>query len=271
MQQLCTITLNFTGEFQQRKGLVSCSTYPREQLWSLQAPTGYFYNNQWHLVHCRGHDATGTMKCLQNMYLYLTGDSTTGQWYSFFVDGLGCKEILDQRINPETGRRRICLISSINFTLEYLPHTLPVFRKGANESVINALATYMDNIPKRAKTIFVVHMFAHLLYFHPSVYRSRMRAISASARRLSQRDPKTQVLVKGPHTFVHYNYLSSGMNDFFGYPYRDIIYEEFSGLHDKVVYMDQKDMTTSKSNKDLHPSEEIVRESVYQLFSYICV
>ena len=61
------------------------------------------------------------------------------------------------------------------------------------------------------------------------------------------------------------------MNDFFGYPYRDIIYEEFTGLHDKVVYMDQKDMTTSESNKDLHPSEEIVRESVYQLFSYICV
>ena len=41
-------------------------------------------------------------------------------------------------------------------------------------------------------------------------------------------------------------------------------------LHDRVVFMEQGDMTIAKNNKDNHPGIDIKREAIRQLIGYIC-
>ena len=90
-----------------------------------------------------------------------------------------------------------------------------------------------------------------------------MNAISSSARRLLGENNNVRILVKGPHTFnniLAYKYCM----------YRSIVKEAFKDLYDRVVFMEQGDMTIAKNNKYIHPDIGIVREAVRQLLGFIC-
>ena len=90
-----------------------------------------------------------------------------------------------------------------------------------------------------------------------------MNAISGSVRRLLSRKHSAIVLIKGPHTFnsiLAYKY----------YVYRAIITETFKDLYDRVIFMEQGDMTIAKNSKDSHPDIGIKKEAIRQLIGYIC-
>ena len=257
------------GDLRKNQNLHSCIGYPKHLLWKTASSTGFFYKNQWHLHHCKRPGKHTYEHCLQGKQLLLSGDSTTRQWYSFILDKFSCQQVTEKWTIKKWCKRSVCVVPSMNFTMQWLPHTLPVIGKGMDSETIHSIATFINEIDNETMTIFVIHMYAHLLYFHTSVFRDRMRAISISVRRLLQRNKLAKVLIKAPHTFIRSEYFK-GLNDYFGYIYRTIMYEEFQDLHDKIVYMDQKDMTIAKAVKDLHPPIEVVQESVYQLFDYIC-
>ena len=99
-------------------------------------------------------------------------------------------------------------------------------------------------------------MFAHIIYYRSEIFRDRMEAIL-------DRNKDVMILVKGPHTY-------SNIRNYMYYVYRDIIKEEFKELCDRVVFMEQGDMTIAKKNKALHPAIDIVKEAVRQLIGYIC-
>ena len=77
-------------------------------------------------------------------------------------------------------------------------------------------------------------------------------------------------LIKGPHTYKIPDSRCYRLNDYFEYVYKDIMRKEFEGLHDKIVFMDQADMTTAKGLVDNHPPEDVVKEAVFQIFDYLC-
>ena len=64
-----------------------------------------------------------------------------------------------------------------------------------------------------------------------------MRRISNSAKRLLERNKNAQIPIKAPDTFPNKSRVASKrISDYFGYTFRDIMYEEFRKLRDKVHY-----------------------------------
>ena len=113
------------------------------------------------------------------------------------------------------------------------------------------------------KLVIVVHMFSHLKHYRSEIFQERMNAISSSVGRLLVRNKNVRVLVKGPHTYFNtfaYKY----------YMYRAIIKDAFKDLYDRVVFMEQGDMTLAKHNRYSHPDIDTVREAVRQLLGFIC-
>ena len=75
----------FTGALYERRNLSSCYSYPKQLLWNRPEPTGFFYNNEWHLLHCQQPNRSDYTQCLRGKHLMISGDSTTRQWYSFLM------------------------------------------------------------------------------------------------------------------------------------------------------------------------------------------
>lgn len=77
-------------------------------------------------------------------------------------------------------------------------------------------------------------------------------------------------MIKAPHTYKIKDTRGNRLDDYFGYAYKDIMMEEFEGLRDKIVFMDQKDMTIAKALTENHPPVGVVKEAVFQMFNYLC-
>ena len=164
-------------------------------------------------------------------------------------------------------KRTLCISAAMNFTAEWIPHAQPFYagkRRWQNKKyTIHPIAAYLDENSDKSTLIFVIHMFTHPINYRSEIFRDRMRAISRSARHLLDKNKDAVILVKGPHTF---NYLYS----YKYYIYRAILKEEFKALYDRVVFLEQGDMTIAKGNTEPHPAIDIVKEAVRQLLGYIC-
>ena len=239
-------------------------------LWNKVEPTGFFYNNTWHLLHCQSPGYSVYRQCLNRTRLMISGDSTSRQWYKFFQKNLQCEQITEKWTTEKWHRKSICIVPAINFTLEWLPHAQPFFpgEEWDNQKFgIYSIAKNIDSLQySSTKTYFVIHMHMHMTAFHHSIFRDRMKRISKSVRDLLKINKNVTFLIKGPHTYNR----AKQLDDYYGYIYKDIMFQEFQGLHDKVVFMDQKDMTIAKALIRNHPRKDVVRGAVFQMLDYIC-
>ena len=162
-------------------------------------------------------------------------------------------------------KRAMCENKSLNFTALFVPHAQPHFPGDywrVRKHGVNSTVSYLDSIVDE-KLVIVAHMFTHLKHYRSEIFQDRMNALSRSVGRLLDRSKNVRVLVKGPHTYFDtfaYKY----------YMYRAIIKEAFKDLYDRVVFMEQGDMTLAKHNLYTHPDSDTVREAVRQLLGFIC-
>ena len=238
-------------------------------------PSGFFYNDIWKHHHCRGSSTRDYSQCLNGTLLMITGDSTTRQWYSFILNAFHCLQYTEKWLALKWHKRSACFSQSLNFTVEWIPHAQPFFVGvdwHSNRYTMNSIERQLNELGDRKyKHIFIViHMYVHFIALHHTVFRDRARSISNSLRTLSTKQDNVKFLIKGPHTYASTNAGNDCFNDYFGFLYRDILKEEFAGLFDKVIYMDQKDMTIAKGTILHHPPDEVVREAVNQIFEYAC-
>ena len=252
-----------------RDQLQQCYSYPPQLLWKRKETTGFFYNDTWYSEHCKGPVKSSYKMCLLDTSLIMIGDSTMRQWYSFIERDMKCVRATETWTKKNWHRITACSLPSVRFTMKWIPHAQPCFmgeRWIKSEQVFISISRNMDETKRDIKVVFVINTYSHLLRYHHSVFRNRMRIISNSARILLQRNKNAKILIKGPHTYRR----SMEVADYFGYLFRQIIYEEFSGLHDKVIYLDTKDTTIATAQTDIHPPEAVVRANVYQMLNYIC-
>ena len=256
---------------QEQDGLPQCQSYPTQLLWKRAETTGFFYNDTWNMVHCKGVDESAYNICLSNTSLVMLGDSTMRQWYAFLERYLECNRITKTWTYDKWHKWSACSKPWLNFTMQWIPHSQPSFmgRSFDTKKKFSSISRYMEQIRNNTNVILVINIYAHFIGYHHSIFRKRMRIISSSMRKLLERNKNVKVLIKGPHTYVS-KAFDGGLGDYYGFVYRDIMFEELSGLHDKVIYMDQKDITVARAGKDSHPPVEIVRASIYQMLNYIC-
>ena len=253
---------------QERQNLPLCSTLPKSLSWKLTKPTGFFYKEQWYLHHCKFAKETNYKNCFQNKRLLLFGDSTLRQWYVILSRQLPCVQITEAWTKKAWHKRSVCVVDALNFTMEWTSHAQPFFvgkEWFPNRYSTHSIASSIDALSGDIPAIIVVHMYSHVIYWHPSVFQDRMRAVSRSIKHFLNRNKDAKVLVKGPHTFTN-----TSMS-YFSYVYSDILKEEFKDLYDKVMFMDQADMTVAKENRELHPPRDISEEAVRQFLGYVCL
>ena len=203
----------------------------------------------------------------------ISGDSTTRQWFSFLMNYLDCKLISEQWTTEKWHRKSKCFVSSLNLTIEWIPHAQP-FLLGAgwdlHQYVVNCLAKDIAEIDNKQNVIFVIHIYMHFTAFHHSIFEDRMQHISNSVRNILKKNNNVTFMIKGPHTFKSPDYRGNRLNDYFGYLYKDIMFKAFEGIHDKIVFMDQAAMSTAKGIVDNHPPEDVITQAVFQMLDYIC-
>ena len=227
-------------------------------------PSGYFYNDKWHPTFCRLPDDKQCDKRVFGRHFAFFGDSTVRQWYTYMIDNLHCRQVTERWTMKAWHKLSMCVNKSLNFSTTFIPHERPLFsgdywRKYEIEEKYTL--AYLDAI-QRENVVIVLHMFSHLTHYRTEIFQDRMNMLSSGVRRLLSRHTIPIVLIKGPHTFnsiLSYKY----------YTYRLIIKEAFKGLHDRVVFMEQGDMTIAKHNKALHPDVGMVREAIRQLMGFI--
>ncbi|XP_045194222.2 NXPE family member 1-like [Mercenaria mercenaria] len=249
---------------------IPCAKYKSSKLWYKKYTTGYFFQGRWKLTHCKGLNNANIQECMRNKILYLIGDSTTRQWYTYIREQYACIQFTEKWTDKKWKRPAGCRIESNNFTVKIGLHCQP-FHVGLNwmdpKYTLISISKQLDLISSNEEAIFVFHIFAHIRSIHFEHFRNKMRIIRASIEKLLQRNNKVKIFIKMPHTFT---LQSPGLYDFLGYVFTQILFVTFNGLYDKVIVLDNKDATNSVASATMHPDRFIVSAMVDQLFSYLC-
>ena len=182
------------------------------------------------------------------------------------MEYLDCNQVTEKWSERAWHKRSLCYSSAMNFTAEWFPHGQPFYvgnHWDTRRYTTHPIHAYLNEVSENSKLILVVHIFSHYCNYRSEIYRDRMKLISKSAKHLLDRNKDAMILVKGPHTM-------NQIRNYWYYHYRAIMKKEFEGIHDRVVFMEQGDMTIAKRNGPIHPELDILKEAVRQLIGYTC-
>ncbi|WAR16284.1 NXPE1-like protein [Mya arenaria] len=249
-----------------------CSRRNFRELWRERQSTGYFFNGIWHLRQCAGINRTQIPGCIQNKTMYLLGDSTLRQWYlNYVLKNLECQPTSEDWTKVKWLKPATCRNKQLNFSASWFIPSQPIFADDdENSYTLYSIARHIDDIPDNEETFVVIHLFMHMVPYHHGVFQKRMAIIKRSVEKLLNRNPKAKVFLKAPHTFLDTPWGGARLDDFFGFLYTNILYQTFRGLHDKVVFLNNRDSSDALQLKPNHPPPYVVLAMVDQMFSYAC-
>ncbi|XP_059147842.1 NXPE family member 1-like [Physella acuta] len=206
-------------------------------------------------------------QCLQNMTVWIIGDSNGNRTYTGFLNITGC--------NDTSGgwpRSSTCQIKSLGFKINAMSHEKPQFANLMRAHHLGSVPDVIDNITSTGKHIIFVHYYLHYIPAHMSVLYLRMKALREAIERLLKRNPNVLCVVRGPHiATVDWSANHAVGGDTLAPRFVDVIKDRFKGLEHKVLYLDGWDMTVSIENEKFHPPIELTRETVNTILSYICL
>ncbi|KAL3862437.1 hypothetical protein ACJMK2_008403, partial [Sinanodonta woodiana] len=203
--------------------LPDCANVNSSITWNQQSPAGYFYNNSWKPLHCKGFsNLTKIQQYLKGKELVLFGDSTTRHWFEILESLLECKLVSESWSTAKWHKPAKALCKN-GFFIQWLPHAMP-FSVGSSwdtRRYLRPITAYLEEIKPDENIIIVVHLFMHLEEFHPDVFRDRIQRIAGSVSRLLQRNPHVKIFMKGAHTFL------ARRPDYFNSVFDKISYQAF--------------------------------------------
>ncbi|XP_069126050.1 NXPE family member 3-like [Argopecten irradians] len=253
---------------------VSCRNVNSTVTWHTHVPTGYFYSGQWKSLICKSllqRRYIPYQRCLRNRPVLMTGDSTTRNWFKPLARLL--------RLSITDGRQEIkdkawhkfgeAIKTSKGLYLYWAPHEIPFYSLEQNKDNFRSVASRIDALPSNKSPIVIMHWFGHLTRTTPQQYRDHVRSAKEAVLRLLKRSPNSDIFIKGPHSFTYNIFLEPF--DYLSRVCKQILYEEFRDLQDKVYFIDQWDATVGNGNVDIHPTLPFFNEMMLNfVFSFIC-
>ncbi|XP_046555885.1 NXPE family member 4-like [Haliotis rubra] len=234
--------------------------------WSALSPIGFFHNRQWQPALCTyPTDDTALKHCLSNRRLLMFGDSTVRQMFSYIHARLNMTFMTMNWVGKKWHRYTGAEREDSNFQMSWSPHGLPLYFFESGRGVSRPVHVALDEVPAGSRDIVLIHLYAHFHYHHPGVVRNNLRLIVRSVTHLLQRAPDVVVAIKGPHSFGLKNRFIGG---YWGPTYADIIKDEFSGLYDKVAYLNYWDMSIALHLNDVHPDAYGVEKMTQMFLGY---
>ncbi|ESP01003.1 hypothetical protein LOTGIDRAFT_172839 [Lottia gigantea] len=260
----------FKGNNNPRANLRNCSELPVRETWDIKTPPGYYSGRELKPLKCENRlNDDSINQCLRNTTLFLYGDSTIRSWYSVLLKRYKCT------IKVEGYKWYFyseCHKKEINSTLIWAPQSFPFLLGGVGDSgnlKLKSVEIYLNEIPSNSKTIFVIHLYAHFIRQHYSVFRNHIRSLKIPLRDALKRNKGLKIAIKGPHIF-YATVCPTAINDYFGKLYTDIILTELAEFKDSVWFLNYWDTTTAIENVQLHPGEFVVEEDIRYLLGFVC-
>ncbi|CAG5114990.1 unnamed protein product, partial [Candidula unifasciata] len=248
----------------------NCSTISPRETWEQPEPTGYMYKGLWHSHLCRRPERV-TDECLRNIHIIFLGDSNGRELYNDVRSRSSCKDLLTAA-KKKWHKNLKCAHDQLNFTLEWVPHSLPFCTDAAIWSDIgwNAASNkVIDRIPSTGRYLIYINHYLHATGSHISAYIAVMNAIKDSIKRLLMRNPDVFIAIQGPLTICPF-----GNRPFFLYGdmlrqfFAGVQYQLFEDLRDHVYYMQTLDITIVTQNDNSHPKHNWQISN--QLTGFIC-
>jgi hypothetical protein len=87
---------------------------------------------------------------------------------------------------------------------------------------------------------------------------------------LLDRNPNAVIAIKGPHSFNTAYMNKALLNDYMGYMYTDILRYELIDNRDRVIYLDQRDITIAAESQCIHPDRYVVDQMVITMLALVC-
>jgi hypothetical protein len=247
-----------------------CHVTTTASTWTQTSPLGFFYENRWHMTRCTGVSRLEDFRrCLRGQTLILFGDSTTRQWYESVQDMLQCEQTSRKWLSHKWREESTSVNHDLNFTVKWIPHSQP-FYNDDNRPTCTSVPTTIADIGSHENVIIVFHMYAHFLTYHHQVFWGRIRKVRKAIVDLFDRNPNVVIAIKGPHSFNTAYMNKALLNDYMGFMYTDILRYEFRDQRDRVIYLDQRDITIAAGCQDIHPDRYVVDQMVRTMLALVC-
>ncbi|XP_060082495.1 NXPE family member 2-like [Ylistrum balloti] len=248
-----------------------CSRRPRENSWLEPTPSGFHYQSNWTITSCRSN-LTRTVrnyhKCLAGRHLLLMGDSNTRGFIRLLVPML--KMTFRTRPMPVSSWHEFTYAENqYNNSLSWYPHESPFF---ANFFVpkykLQPVSKHLDEIGAKNNSVILIHLWGHFMRIPYDVFRLHVRKIRESVDQLLIRSPDVDIVIKGPHAMTYFDWIAPV--DSIWRKHKRIWFEEFKGLHGKVLFLNFWDMTVGTENVDIHPSEPVIWSQIHMFMQLLC-
>ena len=243
-------------------------------------------------MHCDAANANGftleknKISCLSNKTIYILGDSTIRQWYSYFVKPLALSWMdkftsyfAEDKFNPvekvkvaDIWEPREAIDDKYNVTFRFSAHGPPLQNGGSPYSQ-PYIADRIDKIAGGEETVIAITIGTHLLLYDPSIFVQRLNTIKHAIEKLLKRSPKTLVIFKGFNVFNMDDFSSNQccLSDWLSFRL-DVIARSMFKDTKGVVFLDMWDMSASHifTPNGLHTHPEVVNHEVALFLSFIC-
>ncbi|XP_021376491.1 NXPE family member 2-like isoform X2 [Mizuhopecten yessoensis] len=268
------VTIKDNGKFK-LPILQNCMAISKNLTWKKPAPTGYYQKGKWKNLICNTElprTPKDYFKCLEGRRLLILGDSTNRLWFANLMGFLGLTftsgrwdEIKDKAwqkyAHAELKSRRI--------SIDWAPHELPFYgTQGSLRYNIRSEGFRLDEIPANSSDIVVLHWYLHIARVSHDIFREHVRNARQAVLRLVKRAPNVDIFIKGPHSLTYVDNLLP--YNFIRQKEQQILFEEFSDLLNRVIYLDQWDATVANENVHVHPTVSNTVDMIHTMLSYIC-
>lgn len=184
---------------------------------------------------------------------------------------LTCQWITD---NFEKAKHRpaMCHNSVVNFTLSLELPPLPFCTYHARRQYFKSFGVRLNAIADNEKTITVFNVYAHVLNYHSHVFYDIVRDMRSAVLNIVRRNKRAHIVIKGPHA---YSFSKSTdhviwMPDAYADIYSQFLYDQFMGLHERVVYLNALDITIATEQWHIHAEDYVIQELVSSMFHFVC-
>ncbi|XP_051543536.1 NXPE family member 3-like isoform X1 [Myxocyprinus asiaticus] len=230
-------------------------------------PAGFYFQDVWKSFVCKTKHFSRTEmgNCLKNKIVYMMGDSTTRQWFEYFLRTVPGLKRMDLHTNPKNGPVMAVELKN-NIIVHWRAHGYPLQFRKMPAADLHYISNEIDYITGGRHTVVVFTIFAHLV-FHPiTFYVHKVAKIRQAVLALLKRAPTTTVIIKSGNTgFTKDEYG----NDWYRMQLNTVMREMFRDI--AVVYLDVWQMTSCHYTvEDIHPAGVIVSNEIDMLLSYIC-
>ncbi|XP_036445132.1 NXPE family member 3-like isoform X2 [Colossoma macropomum] len=231
------------------------------------SPAGFYLHDNWTSLMCHTQSfrtANQTVACLKDKQVLMMGDSTLRQWYEYLLKTVPTLKQLNLYTSAKSGPFE-AVDTGNNIRLVWRAHGLPIRTSLTPRADLHYIASEVAALAGGQHSVVVFTIWAHFTTFPLATYLKRLAGIRRAVQALLQRAPQTLVLIKSANTGYKDIYGSDWLSWQLDWALR-MMFRELP-----VVIIDVWQMTSCHySPDDIHPSQEVIKNEVDLLLSFVC-